>query len=164
MTPEQFWTRVDRQGTDVCWEWLRSRNEKGYGIVWFRPERSQRAHHIAWELSVGEPIPADRILMHSCDNPACCNPNHLSIGTKADNMVDMANKGRRRSGLPGHRNLRAKLSEQDVLDIRANKALCRVTNQELAERFGVSRVTIGNVVCNRSHIRCNSTSTQSAQR
>ena len=152
MTATEFWARVDRRGPDECWEWKLSRNEKGYGIVWFRPDRSERAHRIAWELSCGEPIPKGRVLMHSCDNTACCNTRHMKIGTNFDNMVDMANKGRRRAGLPGERNLMARLSSTQAMDIRANWLLCRTTKAELARRFGVSRSAVRSVIMNRSHL------------
>lgn len=89
-----------------CWNWTAS-TIKGYGQFYFRPTRQDKiqklyAHRFAYELFVG-PIPPGAIVRHSCDNPLCVNPDHLSIGTSQDNRSDMARRGRglrSKSGLP----------------------------------------------------------------
>jgi hypothetical protein len=73
-----------------CWEWQRYRNEHGYGRMW-RPK--VYAHRASFEAFVG-PIPSGLSVLHRCDNPPCCNPEHLFLGTRADNMRDMCAKGR----------------------------------------------------------------------
>jgi len=93
-TAESFWLAVDRSG-EGCWEWSRFRNKAGYGYTrWAK--KPTMAHRVAYELAVG-PIPPGLFVLHTCDNPPCCNPSHLWIGTKADNNRDRAIKGRGRS-------------------------------------------------------------------
>jgi hypothetical protein len=143
---ERFNARVDRSGgPDACHPWVGNANAKGYGRVWF-DGAEQCAHRVAYFLAHSRwPTP---LCCHRCDNPPCCNEQHLFEGTHADNHADMDRKGRRVSvGAPkGERNHSAKLTEQDVRDIRANFALCRVTKQELGERFGVSATVIRQII------------------
>lgn len=78
-----------------CWLWSAATTEFGYGLVGSgrRPARMLRTHRVVWEHRNG-PIPPDRIVMHGCDVPQCCNPDHLRLGTKLDNTRDMISKGR----------------------------------------------------------------------
>jgi hypothetical protein len=87
----RFWTKVDRRGPDECWEWQAARNARGYGVGWIGT-RTRLAHRIAWFLTQGA-WPSD-CLCHQCDNPRCCNPQHLWEGSRADNLEDMRAKGR----------------------------------------------------------------------
>jgi hypothetical protein len=89
---ERFWSKVKRGKSGECWPWVRATNEKGYGCAWFK-EKLHKAHRVAWMLG-GKTIPAGLCLLHRCDNPPCCNPAHLFLGTKGDNHRDMTGKGR----------------------------------------------------------------------
>lgn len=105
-----------------CVEWPGARDKNGYGRL-----GKVRAHRLFYEMFVGA-IPRDCEVMHSCDNPACVNPAHLSVGSHAANMADMRQKGRDRA------NFKCVLTANDVREIRASKELLRV----LAARFGCS--------------------------
>ena len=93
-TATRFWPRV--QKADGCWPWIASIGTDGYGKFWVRG-RTTHAHRVAWELTHGQ-IPDDdpRLVCHHCDNPPCCNPAHLFLGTHSENAQDMVRKGRDR--------------------------------------------------------------------
>lgn len=98
MTPglwERFWDRVDVGEPDVCWPWTAGKGETGYGH--FQPIRNLtlRAHRLAYEYARGT-FRRDLHVLHSCDNPSCCNPAHLWLGTRFDNQQDAVAKGRHR--------------------------------------------------------------------
>ncbi len=95
---ERFWRRVARpsDAPNVCWEWQGGSTIGGYGNFG-TGECIYLAHRVAYELAVG-PIPPGLLVMHSCDNPRCCRPSHLSVGTYADNTADMMAKGRGSKG------------------------------------------------------------------
>lgn len=120
-SPEKFWAQVDRSGgAEACWPWTGATRRDGYGLAsWCR--RDIGAHRLAYALANG-PIPSRRVVMHACDNPPCCNPAHLSIGTPAQNNADMRTKGRARTGAStrfGSKNHNAKLNDDLVRELRA---------------------------------------------
>jgi hypothetical protein len=85
--------RVDRSaGPDACWPWQGGRKVKGYGRL-MRDYKDLQSHRVAWEETFG-PIPDGLQVLHHCDNPPCCNPAHLFLGTPGDNVRDMVAKGR----------------------------------------------------------------------
>lgn len=95
---ERFWSKVATKGPDDCWEWGAGIGANGYGK--FRlsdPRREAGAHRMAWALAKGAEVPEGLCVLHKCDNPPCCNPAHLFLGTKGDNNRDRAEKGRTRS-------------------------------------------------------------------
>lgn len=89
---DRLWSFVDRSSFDACWEWRGDRNESGYGRIYIN-RKARRAHRVAYETAVG-PIGTGLVVMHSCDNPPCINPAHLSLGTPIDNVADAVAKGR----------------------------------------------------------------------
>lgn len=139
-----FWLRVDLSSSpDGCWPWTRGCDFDGYGRAWFRP-RSRTAHRVAWEYAYGA-IPPGLCVLHRCDNPPCCNPAHLFLGTQADNSADKVRKGRQAQGpraRPGRmrrgtEHYAAKLTDADIPLIRARSAAGE-TRASVAQSFGVS--------------------------
>ena len=129
----------------ACWNWTRVTNGDGYGQLRVSG-RMVYAHRLAYELGVG-PIPDGLHILHSCDNPRCINPAHLSPGTRSRNMKECSERGR--ASIPksikhGEDNGAAKLREVDVRSIRRllNKG---VTQRSIAARFGVSQGAISDI-------------------
>lgn len=92
---DNFWGEVRSDTRNVCWPWLGGRNKAGYGVTTVRGKR-ELAHRLAFELhSARKP---NGLILHSCDNPPCCNPQHLREGTHADNMGDKMSRNRQAKG------------------------------------------------------------------
>lgn len=88
---ERFWSKVKRGADDDCWPWLAGKNSDGYGVFTVSGI-DKRAHRIAYMLANGQIDPKAKVL-HSCDNPPCCNPNHLHSGTQGDNNRERKERG-----------------------------------------------------------------------
>jgi hypothetical protein len=124
-TPEavliaRFWEQVDQTG-DGCHEWQQNRRDPplDYGLAGSRIFGTVRAHKIAWILTYG-PVPKGLCVLHHCDNPPCCNPEHLFLGTHADNTADMMAKGRHW----GQRNTRLYCKRGHRLIPTATRRIC----------------------------------------
>lgn len=139
---DRFWAKVNKFAPRGCWLWTAS-TIRGYG-QFHLPRLAGRqhtvyAHRLAWTLTNGE-IQDNLFVCHTCDQPLCCNPSHMFLGTQADNLADARQKGRLVDGA----HLR-KLSDEDMATIRRTYEP-RVNGQQLAERYGVCLVTILRVV------------------
>lgn len=137
---ERFWSKVVKLNAadGGCWMWTGSRFREGYGDYRSMPGVFS-AHRVAWILCNG-PIPAGLEVLHGCDNPSCVNAEddrHLFLGTQTDNVADCVSKGRRRYSF-GSDKYNAKLSEDDVAEIRSIYASGSETIRSMADRFGVS--------------------------
>lgn len=136
---------VAPEPTTGCWLWTGRRFANGYGYAYFLG-KSVLVHRLSWLLCRGA-VPDGLCVLHRCDVKACVNPSHLFLGTHADNVADKVAK-RRQAKRTGHG--RARLSEEDVAEIRRAHAQDAVSATELARRFGVGRTTIGHIIAGRT--------------
>jgi hypothetical protein len=124
---ERLWSKIQRGAEGSCWEWqgyrerARGGSGAGYGRWRYRFKRSLLAHRAVW-MDVKGPIPEGMCVCHSCDNPPCCNPAHLFLGTPGDNARDMSVKGRKAS-VAGAAHPMAKLTDESVREIRRRRSL-----------------------------------------
>lgn len=93
----RFWSKVSMHGPDDCWPWMAGVCRDGYGSFWANG-KNQKAHRVALSLSLDSEMPRKLLCLHSCHNPACCNPSHLRWGTVQDNTDDRNRAGRQASG------------------------------------------------------------------
>lgn len=146
----RFWPNVEK--TDSCWHWTgQSSGKLGYGrIAWARS--FVLAHRVSWEIHHG-PIPAGLFVCHRCDTPSCVRPDHLFLGTPADNTRDMLAKGRHHAShaprLAGEAHPQARLTQADVAEIRRQRAN-NVPLGVIAAAFHISkghvcRIVLGHV-------------------
>jgi len=142
---DRFWQKVEK--TDGCWNWTSAKHPKGYGLFSIK-NRNQRAHRVSYELCKG-PIPEGMQVLHECDNPSCVKPEHLFLGTNADNMADKVAKGRQAHFCPGRGedSPTAKLTTKQVLAIREAVG---VPHKVLAADYGVSRRQIEDIRARRA--------------
>jgi len=146
---ERFFTRFERDQKTKCWNWLGALTPQGYGVIYGEMLDGTRlgrtlAHRVSWMLHKG-PIPKGEgahgtVVMHKCDNPTCVNPDHLMLGTQADNVKDMIVKGRKVSGTPsGVKHWLSSFKDQADIDL-----ICSTVGKtkELAEKYGVDVCTI----------------------
>lgn len=145
VAPElRFWDKVKIGQPDECWEWQASKYRNGYG-VFNAPPITRLAHRFAYHTTYGL-IPRGMVICHHCDNPACCNPAHLFLGTSHDNAQDCIVKGRAKRGdRRGERSGRAVVTADQVPLIR-NEALAGLSHRTLARKYGLSKTQIGRIV------------------
>lgn len=137
---KRFWGRIKK--TDGCWLWQGAVNTTGYGMTTWDKAKNTVAHRLAWKLLRG-PIPAGLRALHKCDTPRCCNPDHIFLGTQAENMADCRAKGRFASlSSP-------QMDEQRVREIRRLRA-AGVKTIDLSKRFGISPSCISAIVTRRT--------------
>ena len=130
------------QKTDTCWIWNGTRQTKGYGQLWYNG-KLHSAHRISYAIYNGG-IEPDKVVMHTCDNPNCVNPEHLKLGTQSDNMQDAKKKNRAFNIPPrkGEENNKTKLNEEKVLKIRELYEQGNITQLELSNMYGVTKTAI----------------------
>jgi len=136
----RFWSKVIKE--DNCWLWTGSKTLAGYGTIIAgtartgdKTEVSIYAHRASWEIANGRAIPSGMIICHTCDNPPCVNPDHLFLGTHADNIRDKTAKGRTPKGEYHHA---AKLSDNDIRAIRESP----LSQLELSSEYEISQSNV----------------------
>lgn len=129
----RFWRQVDKRSASECWPWKSKSLVKGYGYIGLggRSGGKELAHRVAWLLTHGE-LPDLKgyhgaVVRHKCHNRLCCNPDHLEIGTQADNVNDMWT---REGGPKGN----TQLTEKQIAEIRSDPR----SSRQLAPLYGVS--------------------------
>ena len=152
----RFASRINMRGPDECWPWSGKHSTlHGYGVIYIGKGDNGKpvmmvAHRVAYMLAVG-PIPGRLCVLHRCDNPPCCNPAHLFLGTRLENHKDMMAKGRQSKPplLAGEDNPKSKLTEMDVRHIRMARNW-GVSTGCLARRYCVRLNTIRAVLIGRT--------------
>lgn len=159
---ERFWPKVAIADPESCWPWQGARYKPGrphYGAGFIHSGITGKflmAYRAAYALTYG-PIPDGMCVCHHCDNPPCCNPAHLFLGTRADNNRDRDEKGRGRPGRaapellsqPGEANGNARLTWEIVREIRRRRETEAMSTMALAQAYGISRPQAYNIVSGR---------------
>jgi hypothetical protein len=148
----RFWSKVDRDGPipphrpelGPCWIWTAGKHRHGYGLFTFGEGNYYLAHIASYALAKS-PIRGGLQVCHHCDNPPCCNPAHLFLGTARDNARDMHAKGREGPRNPGTGRANARLTDDLVRAIRATPPYHGRT-RDLARQHGVSETTIRKIL------------------
>jgi hypothetical protein len=151
-----------------CWEWTAARGRKGYGRMGISSNRTALAHRVSWELARG-PIPDGALVLHSCDNPPCVNPDHLWLGSFGDNYNDMVKKGRAvfrgatgerhpmrlypelAESFRGEGNPCARLKEYEIITIRGLVA-AGCSQRSVARAFNVTQTRVWQIANRRAWV------------
>ena len=127
---ERILRKLPECNDEDCWVSEYSTASQGYcNVGGENNSGSFRLHRVVWEAHNAMPLPKGAVLLHTCDNPACCNPHHMTVGTQADNLADMASKGR------GRKPLIPVLEAQRLFSLG-------FTHSQIAEQLGFQRASI----------------------
>jgi len=168
----RFWGKVKVLGEGECWEWQAGKIRRGYGSFEI-DGKTKLAHRVAWSLAHEQEVPDGAFVCHKCDNPSCVNPDHLFLGDAKTNLEDCVAKGRTARGMRhgaythperrprgdrsgsrtkpesrprGERNAQARLTAEQVREIRRRYAEGGVSHRQLARENSVTQRTISNIV------------------
>jgi hypothetical protein len=151
----RFWSKV--QKGEGCWEWTGHTTPHGYGMICMGGHKGKNVttHRVSYMLHHGA-IPSRACVLHKCDNRKCVRPDHLYLGTQADNVRDMYQRNRQpkndrvalmlKTPTIGSMNGSAKLTEGDVQEIRQRSTGRRGEAHRFAEEFGVNAMSIYKVL------------------
>ncbi len=157
---KRFQSHITKRGPDECWEWHRALEWFGYGRMVVRRKWRLKAHRVAFLLNGGNLSEDKPRVLHSCDNPKCCNPQHLRAGSDKENAEDKVSRGRqtkgeqtgpkvtgqrRKNGDPG-----VSFTPEDVVKIRALYREQGMTQRGIGVIYNVHQTVIGRIVNRRS--------------
>ena len=140
---KRFWSKINVRNKKQCWNWIYCLYPDSYGRFRLN-NKLVYSHRLAYLLTFGE-IPEGLCVLHKCDNPNCCNSNHLFLGTQSDNINDMTFKRRGRCNKLGNN---SKLTIEQVNIIRKLYKNKKYNQNELANKFNVSASCINHIVNN----------------
>lgn len=137
----RLFVKIDKKGPDECWPWTGRIDRNGYGRFDMQ-RRPQLAHRIAYFIANPQ-ADTTKMVCHSCDNPRCCNPKHLWLGTQRQNVEDMDRKGRRKNGpvRKGELCNKAKLTKEQAISIFHSSE----SGPVLAARFGITKEAVNHI-------------------
>lgn len=151
-TIARFWSRVDRSGPTLreelgqCWICTSAKDKDGYARIYSNMKHNNVcAHRLAWEIIRGA-IPENMLVLHKCDNPACVRPEHLFLGSQAENMNDKTTKVRQARG---ERHGMSVIGPDDVREIRRLEGT-GLTQSEIASRFGLQQTQVWRILRGKS--------------
>ena len=135
---KRFWAKVNKKGDNECWEWQAYTDKNGYGQF-----QSRSAHRCSYSMCNGD-IPDGLIVRHKCDNPPCVNPNHLLLGTTADNVRDRDSRGRNGHTNKTHcKNGHEFTKENTFLKVRKGRGItrgCRECKRKIDRQRYIRRI------------------------
>jgi len=137
-SPKDFWLNVNIGKSNECWEWNASYGTTGYGQVTYQ-RKVWKTHRLSYFLTYGK---IEQCVCHTCDNRKCCNPSHLFLGSRDDNVKDCIQKKRHACG---EKVSSTKLTEKQVIEIRRLHSLGK-TPVEISTLFGVAQWTVVDVI------------------
>ena len=140
---ERFWSKVEKNSDNECWEWKAGKYSFGYGEFSING-KNDLAHRYSYSLYYGE-IPKGMFVCHHCDNPPCVNPKHLFLGTHIDNVNDMLQKKRNPRG---EKSGNAKLTWKKVRKMRKMYEADNYKQCELADIFGIKQPQVSSIIRN----------------
>ena len=149
-TKVRFWSKVNKTAT--CWLWKAGTDKDGYGRIKIT-KKNRMAHRIAWIVCYGS-IPNGLLVLHHCDNPPCCNPKHLFLGTEKANSQDMLSKGRQskvgnrahnRGVQAGSNHHNSLLQEWEVMLIRIYCQRGKESQRAIGTRFGITNQHVSGI-------------------
>lgn len=169
---DRFWSHIQQCGHEdvcpyCCWPWLSTKDKDGYGrfaVTYQGHKINVVATHVLYEVWHGRRLSPGLFICHHCDTPSCMNPLHIWPGTLNDNRQDCVRKGRTAKGLAagvhtkpeafprGEKHHKAKLTAQQVLEIRADYAKGFITIHRLSEHYDVSGTAIKNILYRKTWI------------
>lgn len=146
----RFWAKVDKNGplmegmSTNCWIWTASKNPQGYGYFGVGGSKVRASHRVRWIMRHGK-IPDGMLVCHECDNPNCVRLSHLFLGTNKDNSDDKIRKGRD-SHLRGEGHRQAKLTDDQVAEMRQKYESGEFSQTALAKSYGITQNHASNII------------------